>query len=225
MKINVKLFSMLRQCVPDYDPESGRYSLAPEQAVALTEENSPFFVGGGFFVVKAMSQAVERIESHFREGGGMLWVEHHHDLFTGVEKFFRPGYVAHLTGSWIPALTGIEEKLKAGAKVADVGCGHGASTVIMAQAYPNSEFWGFDNHDASIKHARDAATAAGVGDRVHFEVASAQTIPDQQFDMIAFFDCLHDMGDPLGACKREAEVLRADGSALIVEPMAGNTDY
>lgn len=207
----------------DYDPTTGRYSLAPEQAVALTEENSPFFVGGGFFVVKAMTQAVEQIESYFREGGGMLWGEHHPDLFIGVEKFFRPGYVAHLTGSWIPSLTGIEEKLKAGGKVADVGCGHGASTVIMAQAYPNSEFWGFDNHDASIKHARDAATAAGVTDRVHFEVASAQTIPDQQFDLVAFFDCLHDMGDPVGACKRAAEVLKSDGSALIVEPMAGNT--
>jgi SAM-dependent methyltransferase len=131
--------------------------------------------------------------------------------------------VAHLTGSWIPALTGVEEKLKAGGKVADVGCGHGASTVIMAHAYPNSEFWGFDNHDASIKHARDAATAAGVSDRVHFEVASAQTIPDQQFDLVAFFDCLHDMGDPVGASKRAAEVLAKDGSALIVEPMAGNT--
>ncbi len=207
----------------DYDPATGRYSLAPEQAVALTEENSPFFVGGGFFVVKAMTQAVEQIESYFREGGGMLWGEHHPDLFVGTERFFRPGYAAHLIASWIPALTGIEEKLKAGAKVADVGCGHGASTVIMAHAYPNSEFWGFDNHDASIKHARDAATAAGVGDRVHFEVASAQTIPDQQFDLVAFFDCLHDMGDPVGACKRAAEVLKSDGSALIVEPMAGNT--
>ena len=207
----------------DYDPETGRYSLAPEQAVALTEENSPFFVGGGFFVVKAMTQAVERIESYFRDGGGMFWGEHHPDLFVGTERFFRPGYTAHLIGTWIPSLTGIEEKLKAGAKVADVGCGHGASTVIMAQAYPNSEFWGFDNHDASIKHARDAATAAGVGDRVHFEVTSAQTIPDQQFDLVAFFDCLHDMGDPVGACKRASEVLKSDGSALIVEPMAGNT--
>jgi SAM-dependent methyltransferase len=206
----------------EYDPETQRYTLSPEQAVALTDEQSPFFVGGGFFVVKAMGQAVERIESHFREGGGMLWGEHHPDLFTGVEKFFRPGYTAHLVSSWIPALDGVEEKLKAGAKVADIGCGHGASTIIMARAFPNSEFWGFDNHEASIEHARRAAEEAGVEDRVHFEVANAQTVPDKQFDIVAFFDCLHDMGDPLGACRRAAEVLNDAGTALIVEPMAGN---
>ena len=206
----------------EYDPETQRYTLSPEQAVALTDEQSPFFVGGGFFVVKAMGQAVERIESHFREGGGMLWGEHHPDLFTGVEKFFRPGYTAHLVSSWIPALDGVEEKLKAGAKVADIGCGHGASTIIMARAFPNSEFWGFDNHEASIEHARRAAEEAGVEDRVHFEVANAQTVPDKQFDLVAFFDCLHDMGDPLGACRRAAEVLNDAGTALIVEPMAGN---
>lgn len=206
----------------EYDPETERYTLSAEQAVALTDEQSPFFVGGGFFVIKAMGQAVERIESHFRNGGGMLWGEHHPDLFIGVEKFFRPGYNAHLVSSWIPALDGVEEKLKAGAKVADVGCGHGASTIIMARAYPNSDFWGFDNHEASIDHARQAAEEAGVGDRVHFEATSAQTLPDQQFDVIAFFDCLHDMGDPVGATRRAAEVLKDDGTALIVEPMAGN---
>src|SRR5258705_3166184 len=207
----------------EYSPETGRYSLSPEQAVALTEELSPFYVGGGFFVVKAMTQAVERIESHFRDGSGMLWGEHHPDLFIGTERFFRPGYSAHLIASWVPALTGIEEKLKAGGKVADVGCGHGASTIIMAKAYPNSQFWAFDNHVASIAHARETAEAAGVSDRVQFEVANAQNLPDRQYDMIAFFDCLHDMGDPIGACKRAAEVLAPDGSALIVEPMAGNT--
>lgn len=207
----------------DYDAATNKYSLSPEQAVALTDEDSPFFVGGGFFVIKAMTQAVERIESHFREGGGMLWGEHDPDLFTGVERFFRPGYIAHLINSWIPSLTGIEEKLKAGAKVADVGCGHGASTIIMAKAYPNSEFWGFDNHEASIKHATEAAKAEGLSDRVHFETTTAQAIPDKQYDLIAFFDCLHDMGDPVGACKRAAEVLAPGGSALIVEPMAGNT--
>jgi SAM-dependent methyltransferase len=206
----------------EYDPETQRYTLTAEQAVALTDEQSPFFVGGGFFVVKAMGQAVERIESHFKNGGGMLWGEHHPDLFIGVEKFFRPGYTAHLVSSWIPALDGVEEKLKAGAKVADIGCGHGASTIIMAQAFPNSEFWGFDNHEASIAYARRAAEEAGLADRVHFEAANAQTVPDQQFDLVAFFDCLHDMGDPIGACKRAAEVLKDDGTALIVEPMAGN---
>jgi SAM-dependent methyltransferase len=206
----------------EYDAESGRYSLSPEQAVALTDELSPFYVGGGFFVIKAMTHAVSRIEDHFRNGGGMLWGEHDPDLFIGTERFFRPGYSAHLVATWIPALTGIEEKLKAGGKVADVGCGHGASTIIMAGAYPNSQFWAYDNHEASINHAREAAKAAGVSDRVNFEVANAQNIPNNGYDMIAFFDCLHDMGDPVGACRRAAEVLAADGSALIVEPMAGN---
>src|SRR5580765_5253190 len=207
----------------DYDAASGRYSLSPEQALALTDESSPFFVGGGFYVVKAMTNAVNRIEDYFKNGGGMLWGEHDSDLFVGTERFFRPGYAAHLIASWIPALTGVEEKLKAGGKVADVGCGHGASTIIMAKAYPNSQFWAFDNHEASIAHARETAEAAGVSDRVQFEVANAQNLPDRQYDMIAFFDCLHDMGDPVGACKRAAEVLAPGGSALIVEPMAGNT--
>jgi len=206
----------------EYDAASGRYSLTPEQAVALTEEQSPFYVGGGFFVVKAMTQAVERIEDYFRNGGGMLWGEHHPDLFIGTERFFRPGYNAHLISTWIPSLEGVEEKLKAGAKVADVGCGHGASTIIMAKAYPNSEFWAFDNHEASVEYAKRAAQDAGVSDRVHVEVASAQTIPDQQFDLVTFFDCLHDMGDPVGATRRAAEVLKDDGVAMIVEPMAGN---
>lgn len=207
----------------EYDAASGRYSLSPEQAVALTDEQSPFFVGGGFYLVKAMTQAVERIEGYFRNGGGMLWGEHHPDLFVGTERFFRPGYTAHLVGSWIPSLDGVEEKLKAGAKVADIGCGHGASTIIMAKSYPNSEFWGFDNHEESIEYAKKAAQDAGVADRVHFEVASAQTLPDNGYDLVTFFDCLHDMGDPVGACRRAAEVLNADGKALIVEPMAGNT--
>jgi hypothetical protein len=128
----------------EYDAASGRYSLSPEQAMALTDESSPFYVGGGFYVVKAMTNAVNRIEDYFKNGGGMLWGEHDSDLFVGTERFFRPGYSAHLIASWIPALTGIEEKLKAGGKVADIGCGHGPSTIIMAQAYPNSRFWGFD---------------------------------------------------------------------------------
>jgi 2-polyprenyl-3-methyl-5-hydroxy-6-metoxy-1,4-benzoquinol methylase len=207
----------------EYEAGSGRYALSPEQAVALTDEESPFFVGGGFYVIKAMTGAVSRIEEAFKNGGGMLWGEHDPDLFVGTERFFRPGYAAHLTATWIPALTGIEEKLKAGAKVADIGCGHGSSTIIMAQAYPNSRFWGFDNHEKSVETARQRAKDAGVSDRVTFEVANANDIPDQQYDMIAFFDCLHDMGDPVGASKRAAEVLAADGSALIVEPMAGNT--
>jgi SAM-dependent methyltransferase len=205
-----------------YDPESGRYSLTPEQATALTEEQSPFYVGGGFFVVKAMTQAVERIEDHFKNGGGMLWGEHHPDLFIGTERFFRPGYATHLVLSWIPSLDGVAEKLKAGGKVADVGCGHGASTIIMAQAYPNSRFWGFDNHEASIKRATESAQKAGVSDRVTFQVSDASSIPDGPYDLVCFFDCLHDMGDPVGASRRAAAVLADDGAAMIVEPMAGN---
>ena len=207
----------------EYDAASGRYSLNPEQAVALTDEESPFYVGGGFFVIKAMTQAVEKIENYFRNGGGMLWGEHDPDLFIGTERFFRPGYAAHLVSSWIPSLEGVEEKLKRGGKVADVGCGRGASTIIMAKAYPNSEFWAFDNHRASIDYAQSAAQQAGVADRAHFQLESAQNIPDNQYDLIAFFDCLHDMGDPVGACRRAAEVLAPDGTLLIVEPMAGNT--
>jgi SAM-dependent methyltransferase len=207
----------------EYDPESGRFSLTPEQSVALTDEQSPFYVGGGFFVVKAMTAAVSRIEDHFRNGGGMLWGEHDPDLFVGTEKFFRPGYTAHLVNTWIPSLIGTEEKLNSGGKVADVGCGHGASTIIMAKAFPQSRFWGFDNHEASIRHAREAAEAAGVSDRVTFEVADARTFPGEDYDLVCFFDCLHDMGDPVGAATRAAAVLGDGGCAMIVEPMAGNT--
>jgi SAM-dependent methyltransferase len=207
----------------DYNATTGRYSLPPEQATALTDDTSPFYVGGGFYVIKAMTAAVNRIEEAFKTGGGMLWGEHDPDLFVGTERFFRPGYATHLIASWIPSLTGVEEKLKAGAKVADIGCGHGSSTIIMAQAYPNSRFWGFDNHEKSVETARQRAEDAGVSDRVTFAVANASELPNEQFDLVAFFDCLHDMGDPTGACKRAYEVLNADGSALIVEPMAGNT--
>jgi 2-polyprenyl-3-methyl-5-hydroxy-6-metoxy-1,4-benzoquinol methylase len=207
----------------DYDPATGRYSLSPEQAAALTDEASPFFVGGGFYVVKAMTSAVPRIENAFKNGGGMLWGEHDPDLFVGTERFFRPGYATHLVASWIPSLAGVEEKLKAGGKVADIGCGHGSSTIIMAQAYPASKFWGFDNHEKSIETARRRAKDAGVSDRVTFEVANAGDFPDHQYDLIAFFDCLHDMGDPVSACKRAFATLADDGAVLIVEPMAGNT--
>ncbi len=207
----------------EYDPQTAKFSLSPEQAAALADEESPAFVGGGFYLIKAMTNAVPRIEESFRNGGGILWGDHDPDLFVGVERFFRPGYRTHLVNDWIPALTGIEEKLKAGGLVADVGCGHGASTIIMAQAYPASRFTGFDNHGPSIEHARRAAEEAGVADRVTFEVASADAIPIGPYDLICFFDCLHDMGDPAGAARRAAEVLAEGGSALIVEPMAGNS--
>lgn len=207
----------------EYDPASGKYSLAPEQKLALTDENSQFYVGGGFYVVKAMVNAQPRIIEAFQNGGGMLWGEHDSDLFVGTEKFFRPGYQAHLVAEWIPALTGIEEKIKAGGKIADVGCGHGASSILLAEAYPNSQIYGFDNHEPSIKHAQSAAEKAGFANRVKFEAASASDFPDEQYDLICFFDCLHDMGNPTGAIKHSFETLTSDGSVLIVEPMAGNS--
>lgn len=206
----------------EYEPATGRYILPPEQAVALTDETSPFFVGGGFYVIKAMTQAQNRIETAFQKGGGMLWGEHDPDLFVGTERFFRPGYTAHLIAEWIPALKGAEAKLKKGAKVADVGCGHGASTIIMAKAFPNSTFYGFDNHAPSIEHARQAAAVAGLSERIVFQVADAASFPGENYDLIAFFDCLHDMGNPVGAAKRAFETLAEDGSVMIVEPMAGN---
>ncbi|HEX8502280.1 MAG TPA: class I SAM-dependent methyltransferase [Pyrinomonadaceae bacterium] len=207
----------------EYDPAGGRFSLSPEQAAALADEESPAFVGGGFYLVKALAAAAPRIAEAFQKGGGILWGDHDPDLFVGVERFFRPGYRTHLVNDWIPALTGIEEKLRAGGTAADVGCGHGASTIIMAQAYPASRFHGFDNHAPSIEHARRAAREAGVADRTTFEAASADAIPEGPYDLVCFFDCLHDMGDPAGAARRAAEVLAEGGSALIVEPMAGNS--
>ncbi len=206
-----------------YDPQTGRYSLLPEQRAALTDENSPFYVGGGFYVVKAMLNAQPRIMESFKNGEGMLWGEHDPDLFVGTEKFFRPGYTAHLVDSWIPSLTGVKEKLVAGAKVADVGCGHGASSIIMAKAYPNSHFYCFDNHEPSIAKARSRVEQEGLSDRITCSVASSGDYPDNQYDLIAFFDCLHDMGDPAGAAKHAIETLAPDGSVMIVEPMAGNT--
>ncbi|RPI22452.1 MAG: class I SAM-dependent methyltransferase [Acidobacteria bacterium] len=207
----------------DYDSKTGKYSLSPEQAVALTDESSPYYVGGGFYSVKAMQNAQQRIEDAFRNGGGILWREHDPDLFVGTEKFFRPGYTAHLVKEWIPALSSIEGRLRAGARVADVGCGHGVSTAIMAQAFPKSHFYGFDNHEASITRARELAKEWGVDGRLKYQVADATQIPGENYDLIAFFDCLHDMGDPVGALKRAFQVLAPSGSLMIVEPMAGET--
>src|SRR5829696_8942965 len=206
-----------------YDAATGRYSLLPEQRIALTDDSSPYYVGGGFYVVKAMVNAQPTIAEAFTKGSGMHWADHDPDLFVGVEKFFRPGYTAYLVNSWIPALTGIQEKLEAGGKVADVGCGHGASTIIMAQAYPKAQFFGFDSHPESIAKARERAQKAGVADRVKFEVATAQVYTGGPFDLICFFDCLHDMGDPTGAIANSRNNLADDGSVMIVEPMAGNS--
>jgi SAM-dependent methyltransferase len=207
----------------DYDPATQRYSLSPEQAMVLANEGTPAFVVGGFGVVVGAAQATDRIAEAFKTGGGMAWGEHDPMLFAGTERFFRPGYLANLTSAWIPALGGIASKLKAGGRVADVGCGYGASTFIMAQAYPNSHFVGFDFHEGSIEQARQRAAEVGVADRVKFEVAKGTNFPrtGDGYDLVTFFDCLHDMGDPEGALRRAGETLAEGGAVMIVEPMAG----
>ena len=205
-----------------YDPVTHMFSLSEEQALALAVEGSPAFIPGAFQVAIAMFAAVPKLIEAFRSGAGLGWHEQHPALFTGTERFFRPGYAANLVSSWIPALDGVDAKLKTGAKVADVGCGHGASTIIMAQAYPNSRFHGYDYHEPSIRHARDAAAKAGVADRVTFDVARAQDFPGSDFDLVAVFDCLHDMGDPVNASKHVKSALKPDGTWLIVEPFAND---
>jgi len=205
----------------DYDAETGRYTLPLEHAVALTDEESPACVLGGFQGMTAAMRAAPRVTEAFRTGKGLGWHEHDPDLFIGVERFFRPGYNANLISSWIPALDGVEAQLKAGARVADVGCGHGASTVILAKAYPKSTFVGFDYHAPSLECARQRAAEAGVSERVRFEVATAKTFPGT-YDLVAFFDCLHDMGDPVGAAAHVRQSLGRDGTWMLVEPRAGD---
>ncbi|MEO8922403.1 MAG: class I SAM-dependent methyltransferase [Caldimonas sp.] len=206
----------------DYQPSSGQFSLSEEQAFALTVEGGPAFIPGAFQIAVAQWKAIPKMAQAMRTGLGLGWHEHDATLFHGTERFFRPGYAANLVGSWIPALDGVEARLKAGARVADVGCGHGASTIIMAEAFPASSFIGFDYHPPSIEHARKAATAAGVADRVRFEVARAQDFPGSDYDLVAVFDCLHDMGDPVGAAAHVRASLAADGTWLIVEPFAND---
>ena len=205
-----------------YDAESDRYTLPDEQALALADEESPFYILGVYDSIASLYADEDKLLEAFRTGKGMGWHEHDHRLFRGTERFFKPGYRAHLVEEWIPALEGVKEKLESGAKVADVGCGHGASTIIMAEAFPNSEFFGFDYHDASIERAREAAAEAGVDDRITFEVASAKDFPGEDYDLVAVFDCLHDMGDPVGAAKHVKETLKPDGTWMIVEPFAND---
>ena len=205
-----------------YDAATGKYTLPPEQALALADETSPVFLPGFFQVVAACVKDEPKIADAFRSGKGVGWHEHDHGLFAGTERFFRPNYRAHLVSEWIPALGDTEAKLKTGAKVADVGCGLGTSTILMAQAYPKSTFVGFDYHDGSINMAREAAAKAGVGDRVKFEVAKAKDYPGKGFELVAFFDCLHDMGDPEGAAKHVKESMAPDGAWMIVEPFAND---
>ena len=201
----------------------GGYRLPAEQAMALANENAPVFVAPGTNVLAACFLEIEKVLRAFRGDGALPWREHHHRMFHGVEKFFRPGYSAHLTTSWLPALDGVVAKLTAGAKVADVGCGHGASTIIMAEAYPKSRFFGFDFHAPSIEVARQRAEKAGVTGRVAFTIATAKDYIERGFDLICFFDCLHDMGDPVGAAGHAHQALNDGGAVLLVEPFAGNT--
>ena len=205
-----------------YDAATKKFTLPPEQAFALAIEDSPVYLPGFFQIVSAVMKDVPKIEEAFRSGKGLGWHEHDHDLFHGTERFFRPNYRAHLISEWIPALEGVEAKLKAGARVADVGCGLGTSTILMAQAYPKSTFIGFDYHDRSIELAREAAARAGVSDRVKFEIAAAKTFPGKDYDFVAFFDCLHDMGDPEGASRHVLQSLGRDGVWMIVEPFAND---
>ncbi|HKN62455.1 MAG TPA: class I SAM-dependent methyltransferase [Candidatus Acidoferrales bacterium] len=203
-----------------YDPSSQTYTLPPEQAMALADELSPVFLPGFFEAVTACVKDEPKIREAFQTGKGVGWHEHDHALFTGTERFFRPNYRAHLISEWIPALSDTEAKLQRGAKVADVGCGLGTSTILMAEAYPKSTFVGFDYHSGSIDLARAAAKKAGVADRVKFEIAKAKDYPGKGYDFVAFFDCLHDMGDPEGAAKHVLQSLDAGGTWMIVEPFA-----
>ena len=204
----------------EYDSESQKFSMTEEQGAALGFEESPFYFLGAVEVAIAMMKAEPKIVEAFRTGKGMGWHEHDACLFRGTERFFRPGYMRHLMSEWIPALDGVQAKLEKGARVADVGCGHGASTIMMAQAFPNSQFYGFDYHGPSIERARKSAEAAGVADRVTFDVATAKDYPGTGYSLVAFFDCLHDMGDPAGAAKHVHSSLAEDGAWMVVEPFA-----
>jgi SAM-dependent methyltransferase len=205
-----------------YDAGSNTYTLPPEQALALADEQSPVFLPGFFDIVAACVKDEPKIRDAFRSGKGVGWHEHDHGLFAGTERFFRPNYRANLINSWIPALSGTEAKLKEGASVADVGCGLGTSTILMAEAHPKSTFVGFDYHPGSIDMAREAAKKAGVADRVKFEVAKAKDYPGKGYHFVAFFDCLHDMGDPEGAARHVLGTLDRDGAWMIVEPFAND---
>jgi SAM-dependent methyltransferase len=206
----------------EYDPAGETYTLPPEQAVALTDEGSPAYLPGFFQIALGSVADSPRITEAVRSGAGFGWHEHVHDVHEGCERFFRPGYNANLVVAWLPALDGVVEKLERGARVADVGCGHGASTILMAQAFPQSTFVGSDYHQGSIETARERAKEAGVGDRVGFEVAPAAGHPGGDYDLVTMFDCLHDMGDPVGAARQVRELLAPDGTWMIVEPAAGD---
>lgn len=205
-----------------YDATDKTFSLPPEQAAMLADESSPLYMHGAFQIAQAAIADEPHITESFKTGNGFGWHEHDVRLFEGTERFFRPSYNAHLISEWIPACEGVEAKLQRGAKVADIGCGLGASTILMAKAYPNSTFYGFDYHPGSIEKAKERAKAAGVADRIVFQTATAKDFPGEDYDFIAFFDCLHDMGDPAGAAAAIRQRLAPKGTWMVVEPFAGD---
>jgi SAM-dependent methyltransferase len=205
-----------------YDPESDRYTLPPEHAYVLADESSPLAKAGMFQAAAAAVESRDKVADRFVTGGGLGWHEHHHDMFHGTERAFGSSYRMSLVAEWLPALDGVVEKLERGATVADVGCGHGASAILMAQAFPASRFVGFDYHEESIRVARERAGEAGVADRVRFEVAAADGYPEAGYDLVAFFDSLHDLGDPIGAAMHARAALAEDGTCLVIEPAAGD---
>jgi SAM-dependent methyltransferase len=205
----------------EYDKEKGKYHLSDAQALCLADPHGPVDLPGAYNIVQDMYHIKERARENFRTGKGMEWGDHHPCLFHGTERFFRAGYNANLLSSWLPALDGVVAKLTRGAKAADIGCGHGASTILMAQAFPNSQFVGIDYHDASIQTARTRAAEAGARN-VRFETADATAYRENGLDFIAFFDCLHDMADPVGAARHARQALESDGTCMIVEPFAGD---
>jgi len=207
----------------EYDADKDAYFMTPEQSFVMTNEENAAYLPGAFILATSALRAVPTLVDRFKTGDGFGWHEHHEDLFRGTELFFRPGYIANLVSAWIPALDDVEDKLNTGAKVADVGCGLGASTILMAKAFPNSEFIGFDYHDKSIESARKKADEAAVGDRVRFEVAASKAFPGDGYDLVTFFDCLHDMGDPVGAAAHVRKALKEDGTWMIVEPFANDS--
>jgi 2-polyprenyl-3-methyl-5-hydroxy-6-metoxy-1,4-benzoquinol methylase len=207
----------------EYEPGRETFTLPPEQALAFADEDSPVYLLGGYRVISSAYKDREQLAERFRAGAGFGWHEHDPELFLGTEQFFRPGYRTHLVPEWLPALEDVEDKLRAGARVADVGCGHGVSTLLMARAYPGSTFHGFDYHAASIQRATELAEAEQVRGNVAFEVASAKDFPGRGYDLVCFFDCLHDMGDPVGVLRHVRDALDDDGTVMLVEPFAADS--
>jgi 2-polyprenyl-3-methyl-5-hydroxy-6-metoxy-1,4-benzoquinol methylase len=199
-----------------------KYALPPEQAMVLADENSPVYIHGAYQVIRSLFKDEDKFVKMFQNENGLRWSEHNHDLFEGTARFFKPNYIGNLVSSWIPSLDGVEDKLKQGAKVADIGCGYGISTILMAKAYQNSKFYGFDNHSHSIEQAKEQARKEGITANVEFSIVSANESIGNNYDLITFFDCLHDMGDPIGAMRFAKQSLKPDGTCMIIEPMAND---